>query len=102
MLRISMSWRRSDSLKASGFSEAQARALVDGLQAVVATRQGELATKTDLAELRAELKADLSSLGSKLSGLEARFLQALADQQKWTIGFLVLLLGILFTAIKLT
>lgn len=79
-----------DSLKAAGFSEAQTRALTHSLQAVATARQGDLATKADIADLRSEI-----------AGLETRLLKAINDQQRWTIGVMVVLIGVLFAAIRL-
>ena len=48
-----------DRLKAAGFAEPQARAMADGLDQAL---REEVATKSDLAVLRAELKSDLGLL----------------------------------------
>lgn len=80
-----------DQLKEAGFSEGQARALTDRLQVASRLRQGEAATKADIAEVRkdmAELKADL--------------LKAIAEQQRWTIGIIVVLMGLMFAGLRLT
>ncbi len=79
-----------DDLKSAGFSEPQARALTHGLQSVASVRQGDLATKADIADLRREMQA-----------LESRLLKSLNDQQRWNIGFTGLMLTVLFAAIKL-
>jgi len=138
-----------DELKSAGFNEAQTRALTQALQGVVSARQGELATKADLAatrgelkadvadlraalktdvfdlraelkgdiadlraelkgdiaDLRAELKSDIADLRAELkadiSGLETRLLKAINDQQRWTIGVMLVLVGVVFAAIRL-
>jgi hypothetical protein len=83
-----------DQLKAAGFSDGQARAVTQGLQAASPARQGELATEADIVQLRAGLEG-------KMSALETRPLKALNDQQRWTIGFMSVALTLLFAAIKL-
>lgn len=83
-----------DQLKTAGFSDAQARAVTQGLQAASSARHGELATKADFIQLGAEIRGEMNSL-------EARMLKALNDQQRWTIGFMSLALTLLFAAIKL-
>jgi hypothetical protein len=101
-----------DELRTAGFSDTQARALTSGLRNAVAIRQGELATKadiaelrTEIAELRAELKAAIAELCAELKGdmaeLESRLLKAMNDQQRWTIGFTGVMLTLLFAAIRL-
>lgn len=93
-----------DELKSAGFSDAQTRALTQTLQAVVSTRQGDTATKSDIAEVKSEiagLKAEIASVKADIAGLEVRLLKAINDQQRWTIGIMVVLVGVLFAAIRL-
>jgi len=77
-----------DALRGAGFTEAQTRALTHTFKAVATTRQGDLATRADIADLRTEI-----------TGLETRLLKARNDQQRWTIGVMVVLIGVLFAAI---
>jgi hypothetical protein len=80
--------RLSRTLRDKGhFSAEQAETLAEALGEAV---QGDLATKADLAALRAdvaalksELKGDLAGLESKL---EARIAEAKADILKWVVG----------------
>lgn len=105
-----------DGFKSAGFSEAQARAVADQLQQVVASRQGDLVTKADLkvemaqlrtemAQLRTEFRTELAQLRTEvrteIGNVKTELLKAIADQQRWTIGAMVLLTSILFGAIKL-
>ena len=83
-----------DGLRSAGFSDAQARALADSLQHVVSSRQGDLVTKGDLHVTEANLR-------SEIAGLRAEMVRAMADQQRWTIGIIAGLLGVLFAALKL-
>ena len=80
-----------DQLKAAGFAEEQARALTDRLQVASRLRQGEAATKSDIAEVRKEI-----------SELKSELLKALADQQRWTIGIMAVLFGLMFAGLRLT
>ena len=57
-----------DRLKAAGFAEPQARAMADGLDQAL---REEVATKSDLAVLRAEFKSDLGLLRSDLGLLKS-------------------------------
>ena len=58
-----------DRLKAAGFAEPQARAMADGLDQAL---REEVATKSDLAVLRAELKSDLGLLRGEMGDSKAR------------------------------
>lgn len=83
-----------DRLKAVGFTEPQARGMADGLDQAL---REEVATKSDIAALRTELKGDLNGLrGELLAAMKADKL----DFLKWV---LVLIAGqtALFTALKL-
>ena len=58
-----------DRLKAAGFAEPRARAMADGLDQAL---REEVATKSDLAVLRAEFKSDLGVLkGELLAAMKA-------------------------------
>jgi hypothetical protein len=59
-------------LTAAGFSDAQAEALTQALRRVQDIDLSNLATKSDLAELRAATKADLA--------------EAKAEMIKWFVG----------------
>ena len=72
-------------LQEAGFEEAQAAAIVDALRHAVTE---EVATKTDLSELRAELKADNAEARADLY-------RALWMQAAGIIGLTVALLKIL-------
>ncbi len=57
-------------LREAGFTEPQAEAVIAAVQE--GTEWAELATRPDLAELRAEFKADLAALRSELRETELR------------------------------
>jgi len=57
-------------LRAAGFTEPQAEALIAAVQE--GTEDTDLATRPDLAELRAEFKVDLAALRSELRETELR------------------------------
>ena len=104
-----------DRLKAAGFAEPQARAMADGLDQAL---REEVATKSDLAVLRAEFKSDLGLLRSELGllrsdlgvlrsdmgGLKGELLAAMKadkiDFLKWVVMLIVGQTAV-FTALKL-
>jgi len=57
-------------LREAGFTEPQAEAVIAAVQE--GTEGAELVTRPDLAELRAEFKADLAALRSELRETELR------------------------------
>ena len=73
-------------LAESGFTEAQVRALAGFFDS-------QMATKNDLAELKAELKYDIEKLRGdlelKIAGLDVRISEAKADTIKWVAGLMV-------------
>jgi hypothetical protein len=83
-----------DRLKAVGFTEPQARGMADGLDQAL---REEVASKSDIAALKTELKGDLNGLrGELLAAMKADKL----DFLKWV---LVVIAGqtSLFAALKL-
>jgi hypothetical protein len=90
-----------DRLKAAGFAEPQARAMADGLDQAL---REEVATKSDLAVLRAELKSDLGLLRGEMGGLKGELLAAMkadkVDLLKWLVMLIVGQTAV-FTALKL-
>ena len=97
-----------DRLKAAGFAEPQARAMADGLDQAL---REEVATKSDLAALRAEFKSELGLLRSDLGllrgdmgGLKGELLAAMKadkiDFLKWVVMLIVGQTAV-FTALKL-
>lgn len=63
-------------LSDSGMPEVQAQVLVEELDEVLSTALvAQVATKTDMAELRAEIKTDVVELRAAINNLEERFEQ---------------------------
>ena len=60
-------------LEDAGIPRAQAEAMVQCHQDSTNASRGDLATKADLAELRAETKQDFAQLEAKFGQLEAKF-----------------------------
>jgi hypothetical protein len=87
-----------DRLKAAGFAEPQARAMADGLDQAL---REEVATKSDLAVLRAELQG---LFRSEMGGLKGELLAAMkadkVDFLKWVVMLIVGQTAV-FTALKL-
>jgi DNA-binding NarL/FixJ family response regulator len=90
-----------DRLKAAGFAEPQARAMADGLDQAL---REEVATKSDLAALRAELQGDLGLIRIEMGGLKGELLAAIkadkVDFLKWVVMLIVGQTAV-FTALKL-
>ena len=83
-----------DRLKAVGFTEPQARGMADGLDQAL---REEVATKSDIAALRNELK---SEFGTGLAGLRADLKADKVDILKWVVMLIVGQTAV-FTALKL-
>ena len=83
-----------DRLKAAGFPEPQARAMADGLDQAL---REEVATKSDIAVLRGELRAEMGTLkGELLAAMKADKV----DFLKWVVMLIVGQTAV-FTALKL-
>ena len=86
-----------DRLTRGGFSPDQARASAEALE----TAFGEtVATKSDLAEVKAELKADISELKVQIAGVRAEIAQSRTETLRWTFVFNLGLVGALLSIIK--
>ncbi len=59
--------RAMESLRDSGFEESQARAVVDTFKDAVA---GNVATKADLQEVKAELQAEIQEVRAEIQGVK--------------------------------
>jgi hypothetical protein len=101
-----------DRLKAAGIAEPQARAMADGLDQAL---REEVATKSDIAEvrneigllrteLRGELNAGLVGLRGEMGTLRGELLAAMKadkiDLLKWVVTLIVCQTAV-FTALKL-
>jgi hypothetical protein len=101
-----------DRLKAAGFNEPQARAMADGLDQAL---REEVATKSDIAEvrneigllrteLRGELNGGLVGLRGEMGALRGELLAAMKadklDLLKWVVMLIVGQTAV-FTALKL-
>ena len=74
-------------LRATGLDEDQAKAAVSMVRDATAADRDQLATKADLATLRADTRADLVA--------------GLASLERCLIGYGIALAGLLFAALKL-
>ncbi len=79
-----------DALIEAGASEAKAKAAAGAIP--LADR---LATKEDLAEVKAELKADIAAVRADMSGLEARLYRQLWVMAAGIVGLTVTLMKLL-------
>ena len=103
----------ADRLKNGGFSDDQARASAEALASAlseavatksdVASAKGEL--KIEIAALRSELKADIAALRGEVGALdhkmEARIEGAKTDLLFKLVGFQLAIAGLIVAAIKL-
>ena len=88
-----------------GFSEKQSEGVVNLFGQV----QGDLATKSDLQEVKAELKSDLKEVEMRLENKIEKAVNALRIEMRdmhsslirWFIGALFAAVGIILTALKL-
>ncbi len=106
--------RAAERLKAAGFTEDQAKALVEAfaqalpLQDLV-TREYLDARLQALEErlgggierVRSEPKGEIGGLDAKISGLEAKMEHMRADLVKWTAGLLIAQAGLIVAPIEL-
>ena len=87
-------------LSDSGMPEAQAQVLVEELDEVLSTAIAtQVATKTDMVELRAAINADVVELRAAINNLEKRFEQVdkrldqiqadMRQMRQWQIGLYV-------------
>jgi hypothetical protein len=96
-----------DALKSAGVPEDKARAVVVSLHREIdqryALHASQLATRGDLAEVKAELKHDLAELKRALVEskveLKLHVAEAKADLIRWTVGSFIAMAGV-FTAIS--
>ena len=89
-------------LTESGFTERQAETLADEqvalLNANLATKADIAAVKADIAKVRAELKGDIAKVQAELKGDIAK---VQADLLKWMIGALIAQGGLVVALVKL-
>ena len=79
-----------DRLTRGGFSPEQARASAEALETAFSE---SVATKSDLAEVKSEIKADIA-------GLRIEIAQSKNDIVRWMFGFNLVMIGAIFGIIK--
>jgi hypothetical protein len=90
-----------DRLKAVGFTEPQARGMADGLDQAL---REEVATKSDIGELKSELKSEIASVRGEMTLLKGDLLATMkADKIDFLKWVMMLIVGqtAVFTALKL-
>ena len=70
-------------LEAAGVERRQAEAIAEGMRRAAGADRAELATKTDLDELRRETKADLA----ELRAASRADLETLRSELRWMLAF---------------
>ena len=89
-------------LKAAGFNEAQAGAIVRSMAG--AFQDGMIATKSDIDKLRASTRADVDKLRTSttadIANLKAEVFRALWIQGAGIVGIHLAIGGLLFAAIR--
>jgi hypothetical protein len=95
-------------MEALGFTHKQAQGIAEILETTAMDAQpdlGELATKADLAALKAELTADIQALRAELkadlSSLESRLMREMRQQMLWFFATQVALISAAFALFKL-
>lgn len=92
----------SQDLKAAGFNEAQAVAIVRSMAG--AFQDGMIATKSDIDKLRASTRADVDKLRTSttadIANLKAEVFRALWIQGAGIVGIHLAIGGLLFAAIR--
>ena len=92
-------------LKAAGFEQEQAEALVAQLRFAAGIDHADLATKADLEALRTDTKADIAKLRADITELETRLrdatqadiagLRAEIGTIRWTVGLIAAFLFVI-------
>lgn len=80
-----------ETLKNSGITEEQSRAQVEALS--IALGSSDVATKTDISELKTELKSDISELKTDMLELKVKLI-------KWIIGMGFSIVGVIFILLR--
>ena len=93
-----------DRLTRGGFSQEQARASAEALE--TAFTEG-VATKSDIAEVRAEiaasesrLRAEIAGLRNEIAGVRTEIAQSKNDTLRWVLTFILALVGAVFAIVK--
>jgi hypothetical protein len=86
-----------DRLTRGGFSQEQARASAEALE--TAFTEG-VATRSDIAELRAEMAASESRLRAEIAGVRTEIAQSKNDTLRWVLTFILALVGAVFAIVK--
>lgn len=88
----------------SHLGEEDARLFIEYIEDTTREARGELATKADLAELRAATKADLAALRAdlekQLASLKTEIAEVKADLIKWMFLFWIGQVAVLFGLMK--
>ncbi|MBF0456553.1 MAG: DUF1640 domain-containing protein [Nitrospirae bacterium] len=94
-----------ESLKSTGFSDEQARGLSEAFKVTQQTSSENLATKSDIKDLKSDLErfklATKTDLEMVKSALELKIEQSKVDTIKWMIVFGATQAGILIAAMGL-
>ena len=85
-------------LTAAGFSDAQAEALTSALRQVQQIDLSDLATKTDIADLRREIKADNALLRAEM---DTKLAELKAEIIRWVFGIAIAQGASIFAILKL-
>jgi uncharacterized protein YceH (UPF0502 family) len=90
-----------DRLKAAGMGEREARALAEGLDQAL---REEVATKSDLAAVKADLTAEIAAVETRLTAVEHKLQveiqTAKHDVLRWMVGMAFAQTGLTVTLIR--
>jgi hypothetical protein len=80
----------TDRLARGGFTPEQARASAEALETAFSEA---VATKSDIAEVKADLKADIAAVRSELAATETRLVSAIHSTVYKGVGLLAAIIG---------
>ena len=90
--------KASRNLKAAGFDEPQADAIIDTFGDAFSDT---VATKTDIAKLEGFTKAEIAGIKTEIQATKAEMFRALWIQGAALVGVQLTIAGLLFAALKM-
>ncbi len=85
-------------LTATGVEEAQAEAIIETVGGAMTE---SLATKDDLALLKADLTAEIAVVRTEIESLRTEIAKGQTTQLRWTVGSMVAIAGVIVSTLLL-